>query len=783
MADNSQHPHADTLAPPRKSVELEDPGAHELSSDNEDEVFSDAHEGPKQTSGKASPIPITRVEKVDDHDSYGEVPGTEAYNLRKQDAVPDELEILGDTSKPSSRRTSQSQPERTSTPGGTPIPLTVVEKVDSASPSHGEVPGTAAHSMRQADAVPDVILQSPKAKTSFAASSPGGTIGPEIPIPKTVVTKVDEEPSHGEVPGTEAYDMRTEDATPDVVETRGDPTGLPTTFINRSSLSSPGQRPSAVRSDSQIAADGGFGRMPDDFDHRIYDKSDTRPLEQNNGGFAPDDEFGDDFDDFEAGGEDEDFGDFDDGFEEPPAAPKPEPDKREAPAISTSPFPPVSLDEFASIDNLLEATKSHLDTLFPNTLSLAPQPPSQPSGPPPSLFLTDRSHSLFTQLIAPPPLSPPNWLRSRTRRLFLVSLGVPIDLDEILPKSKQKKLVLPSTIRSDSERRRSESRRRGRGGEIRGLRDKNASSTSISSQTREKDRRRRKGGGNDQLPPNPPPLDLPAIHHVCSTTEAALQNMTGEELKAHAERLEEMTKRTGEVLEYWVKRRDAAMGEKEMFESVVGNLVKHAQRPDARPKMYISITIVVALSLLAPLISSTPMDLEARTCPTTIIRDPSFESGIAPPTSGGNAWTVVGFLGSSTYSLTQPGSPNGGKYAFTASLYPGPYSPTSGEELRQTLSTCAGKNYSITADFKFNQTANNACFVRLQYPFKTSVGSVTTYSATPGLTPNVWSTTGSTFQAVGTSSLLQFFLQCGNNEHNFISVDNVRVKEFAGNAY
>ncbi|KAI4105995.1 MAG: hypothetical protein L6R37_002456 [Teloschistes peruensis] len=585
MAGNSQYPHADTLAPPRKSVELEDPGAHELSSDNEDDVFSDAHEGPKQASGKASPIPITRVERVgshseigegysdleqvDDHDSYGEVPGTEAYDLRKQDAVPDELEILGDTSKPSSRRTSQSHPERTSTPGGTPIPLTVVEKVDSASPSHGEVPGTAAHSMRQADAVPDVILQSPKAKTSFAASSPGGTIAPEIPVPKTVVTKVDEQPSHGEVPGTEAYEMRTEDATPDVVETQGDPTGLPTTFINRSSLSSPGQRPSAVRSDSQIAADGGFGRMPDDFNHKIDYDSTTRPLEPNNDYSAPDDEVGDEFDEFEAGGEDEDFGDFDDGFEEPPAASEPEPDKRES---------PVSLDDFVSIDNLLEATKSHLDALFHNTLSLAPQPPSQPSGLPPSLFLTDRSHSLFTQLIAPPPLSPPNWLRSRTRRLFLVSLGVPIDLDEILPKSKQKKLVLPSTIRSDSERRRSESRRRGRGDEIRGLKDKNASSTSISSQTREKDRRRRKGGGNDQLPPNPPLLDLPAIHHVCSTTEVALQNLTDDELKSHAERLEVLTKKAGEVLEYWVKRRDAAMGEKEMFESVVGNLVKHAQR-------------------------------------------------------------------------------------------------------------------------------------------------------------------------------------------------------------
>lgn len=33
MADGAQQPHSDTLAPPRKSVELEDPGAHELCED------------------------------------------------------------------------------------------------------------------------------------------------------------------------------------------------------------------------------------------------------------------------------------------------------------------------------------------------------------------------------------------------------------------------------------------------------------------------------------------------------------------------------------------------------------------------------------------------------------------------------------------------------------------------------------------------------------------------------------------------------------------------------
>lgn len=142
--------------------------------------------------------------------------------MRTQDAVPDVLEIVGDPSNRSSRRNSQSQPDRTSTPGGTPIPKTVVEKIDSTTPSHGEIPGTAAHSMRQADAVPDVILQSPKAKADIGGSLQASATSSEVSIPKTVVTKVDGHPSHGEVPGTEAFNMRTEDATPDVVETKED---------------------------------------------------------------------------------------------------------------------------------------------------------------------------------------------------------------------------------------------------------------------------------------------------------------------------------------------------------------------------------------------------------------------------------------------------------------------------------------------------------------------------------------------------------------------------------
>lgn len=77
-----------TLEPPRKSIELEDPGAHELgkeriylifppkhsdgyadvrspeASETEEDVFSDAQEGHGSNSDANSPIPITRVERV-----------------------------------------------------------------------------------------------------------------------------------------------------------------------------------------------------------------------------------------------------------------------------------------------------------------------------------------------------------------------------------------------------------------------------------------------------------------------------------------------------------------------------------------------------------------------------------------------------------------------------------------------------------------------------------------------------------------------------------------------
>lgn len=110
-------------------------------------------------------------------------------------------------------------------PTDIPIPKTVVEKIDPTSPSHGDIPGTAAHAKRQADAVPDVILRASERDETPVVDDRGGDISPDVTIPTTVITRVDSEPSHGEIPGTDAFDMRKGDAKPDVVEKKGDVSG------------------------------------------------------------------------------------------------------------------------------------------------------------------------------------------------------------------------------------------------------------------------------------------------------------------------------------------------------------------------------------------------------------------------------------------------------------------------------------------------------------------------------------------------------------------------------
>lgn len=169
--------------------------------------------------------------------------------------------------------------------------------------------------------------------------------------------------------------------------------------------------------------------------------------------------------------------------------------------------------------------------------------------------------------------------------------------------------------------------------------------------------------------------------------------------------------------------------------------------------------------------------------PQQAITDGGFESGRTPSASRANPWLAHGFIGSATYALTTPGSTNGGgKYAFTASLCPSPYSNgNSGLTLTQTMRTCVGQNYSIAAQYKFESAADNNCAIKIEYPYKDVRGSVTTGSA---ISPaGQWYTTGSTFQAVSSADRFDVVFSCSNGVSNKVSLDSVNILPYEGNAF
>ena len=217
----------------------------------------------------------------------------------------------------------------------------------------------------------------------------------------------------------------------------------------------------------------------------------------------------------------------------------------------------------------------HFDAMFPNTTTekLSELPPVEPLPADSPIFPSERSRSLWKQLVTPPPLQPPNWTKSRIRRLFLVSLGVPVDLDEILPPSKQKKLVLPDVNLEPSSRKSESDKAIGSVARLKARTANDSTGSVDSTQSGPKVSRRRPKG-----PPPPPDLDLSAVKRLCATTNEKLDGMTDDELQMHLEELRSTTTKTSEVLEFWLKRRDGALTEKEAFEGVIENLVKHARR-------------------------------------------------------------------------------------------------------------------------------------------------------------------------------------------------------------
>lgn len=103
------------------------------------------------------------MEKVDNEPSFGEVPGTEAYQKRASDAEPDEIAVAPESSSAVGEPEDRKQDSSSEKPQ---VPLTVVEEtVDSA----GSITHSGTH--HESDAVPDKVVKVDEGKSDEDKSS------------------------------------------------------------------------------------------------------------------------------------------------------------------------------------------------------------------------------------------------------------------------------------------------------------------------------------------------------------------------------------------------------------------------------------------------------------------------------------------------------------------------------------------------------------------------------------------------------------------------------------
>jgi hypothetical protein len=179
-----------------------------------------------------------------------------------------------------------------------------------------------------------------------------------------------------------------------------------------------------------------------------------------------------------------------------------------------------------------------------------------------------------------PQIQPVNWVRSRTRRQHLISLGIPINLDEVLPRTLEKIPALQIVTRpSSAPPGPRQSRQGSRAGSRAGSPEKKL-----------------RGAATNGLRLGPKPvLDNAVIGGLLSlssgtfcryvtlnSTSTCLSEQMSlsplATLEGHRANLKLQTENVSKLLTYLLQTRDALQQDSEMFNKQIGELVLEAQK-------------------------------------------------------------------------------------------------------------------------------------------------------------------------------------------------------------
>ncbi|EJU06337.1 hypothetical protein DACRYDRAFT_19532 [Dacryopinax primogenitus] len=308
----------------------------------------------------------------------------------------------------------------------------------------------------------------------------------------------------------------------------------------------------------------------------------TASVEESHAEFAPagqEDAFDDDFDDFgapaapalegETASFADDFGDFGETIEAESVTfvqtEQPEPSPLSA---STEEYHAIVLDPMPSREELERQIDALIAPIFPiDTGQFTDEPVREVAGLG-QMLITQQSRDLYRTLTEIPPdmTRLVNWTRSRIRREQLIALGVPVNLDEVLPTSNAK--PLPPLHITTSPAARPASAPPGRPATPAGLASRAATPV---------------GGGRTPRS-GPPPLgpapkvDMAKAEDVLRATESQMSILPLMAVESQLADIRTVTEQANALLAHLLQSRDVLQQDSETYNRLIAELVGEAQK-------------------------------------------------------------------------------------------------------------------------------------------------------------------------------------------------------------
>ncbi|KAF9057990.1 hypothetical protein BJ165DRAFT_1412047 [Panaeolus papilionaceus] len=227
---------------------------------------------------------------------------------------------------------------------------------------------------------------------------------------------------------------------------------------------------------------------------------------------------------------------------------------------------PLQLDPFPSRTSLETAIEETLAPIwnYGDIADVTTDNPIREAEGIAQILVTPSSREMYKILLStPPPTKPPNWTRSRIRRQHLINLGIPVNLDEVLPKASGKPLP-PLQIHT-------------RPMSAPPTRQNSLANGGTHTSHNSRSGTPQPGQKGPQFGPKPE-LDMSKINKLLQLTHESLIMQPLPNLERHLAELKLQTANTSNLLTHLLQARDVLQQDSETYNGLIAEMVGEAQK-------------------------------------------------------------------------------------------------------------------------------------------------------------------------------------------------------------